>query len=461
MSTGALFIRDSRTNVNYEIPINQNAVRATDLQEIRAPSLNSNRGDQVAHGLRVYDPGLQNTAVTQSTISFSDHEHGLLLYRGYTLEQLWGCDFEEMFHLLLWGTYPTESQCQELRQRLAQYMQEVPDIVRQTIFNLPYDDSWLCLQFAFLTSIGIHRRTTSPLPLILAGLSAYLASVPEVIPATTNATIYQMDIKGADQIILQTVAAYAVVFGAVRSHRLGIPWRRPTLHQTYYENLFTMAGLVPPESNIPDPTRISCFRRFGNLNAEHGMALSVFSALATASSLTDPVSCLISAVAAAHGPLHFGATESAQRALHDIGEPKNVPAFIEEIKAGKRKLFGYGHRTYKGMDPRVRPIQSILKDLTDVHQPLLKVAEAIEEAATKDEYFRKRGLYPNADFYGNFVFTGIGFEPEMIPAAMLAHRIMGIMAHWRDYMVTRGKLFRPIHLYTGQAEPTSAPRPKI
>ncbi|KAJ5193552.1 hypothetical protein N7449_009694 [Penicillium cf. viridicatum] len=441
MSTGTLFIRDSRTNANYEIPINRNAVRATDLKRIRAPWFNSNGADQVPYGLRVYDPGLQNTAVTASAISFSDHEHSLLLYRGYTLEQLWGSDFEEMFHLLLWGEYPTASQREELRQRLAQYMQEVPDIVRQTIFNLP--------------------KATNPLPLIIAGLSAYMACTPDVIPATTNATIYQTDIKQADQIILQTVAAYAVVFGAVRSHRLGIPWQSPSLHQTYYENLFTMAGLVDPETSCPDPTRISCFRRFGNLNAEHGMALTVFSTLVTASSLTDPVSCLISAVAAAHGPLHFGATESAQRALHDIGDPKNVPAFIEEIKSGKRKLFGYGHRTYKGMDPRVRPIQSILKDLTDVHQPLLKVAEAIEGVASKDEYFSTRGLYPNADFYGNFVFAGIGFEPDMIPAAMLAHRIMGIMAHWREYMVNRGKLFRPIHLYTGRAEPSSDQRPKI
>ncbi|EKV06554.1 Citrate synthase [Penicillium digitatum PHI26] len=250
-------------------------------------------------------------------------------------------------------------------------------------------------------------KATSPLPLILAGLSAHLACLPDVIPATTNPTIYQTDIKRADQIILQTVAGYAVVFGAVRSHRLGLPWRSPSLHQTYYENLFTMAGLVDPETNYPDLRGISCFRRFGNLNAEHGMALTAFSSIVTASSLTDPVSCLISALAAAHGPLHFGATESAQRALRDIGEPKNVPAFIEEVKAGKQKLFGYGHRTYKGMDPRVRPIQSILKDLIHINQPLLKVAEAIEDAAAKDDYFVSRGLYPNADFYGNFVFTGM------------------------------------------------------
>jgi citrate synthase len=167
------------------------------------------------------------------------------------------------------------------------------------------------------------------------------------------------------------------------------------------------------------------------------MALSVFSALATASALTDPISCLISAITAAHGPLHFGATESAQRALKEIGSPGNVSTFLDEVKAGKRKLFGYGHREYKGVDPRVAFIQRILKDLPVRTNPLIEIAESIEAAANKDEYFRSRHLYPNADFYGNFVFTAIGIETEMIPAAMLSHRIMGIMAHWREYMGMR------------------------
>jgi citrate synthase len=241
----------------------------------------------------------------------------------------------------------------------------------------------------------------------MAGLSAYLACVPDVIPASDEATMYQTGIERADQIILRTVATYGAIFAIVRCHRLGLTPESPSMDLPYYENIFKMARLVDPTTNLVDPDKVSCFRRFGNLNAEHGMALSVFSTLVTASSLTDPISCLISAVAAAHGPLHFGATESAQRTLHEIGEPENVPAFIEEVKAGKRKLFGYGHRTYKGMDPRVRPIQSILKDLTHVDQPLLKIAETIEKAAEKDEYFISRGLYPNADFYGNFVFAGM------------------------------------------------------
>ncbi|GES65011.1 citrate synthase [Aspergillus terreus] len=201
-----------------------------------------------------------------------------------------------------------------------------------------------------------------------------------------------------------------------------------------------MAGLLSQPSANPDAVKISCFRRFALLNADHGMALSVFSALVTASSLPDPISSLVSAVAAAYGPLHFGATETAHRSLREIGSPDNVPSFIEAVKKGRRKLFGYGHRAYKGVDPRVRPIQSILKDLDMSSNALLKIAERIEQTASTDDYFLKRGLYPNADFYGNFVFTGIGFEPDMIPAAMLAQRIIGIMAHWREYMPGQKRL---------------------
>lgn len=212
----------------------------------------------------------------------------------------------------------------------------------------------------------------------------------------------------ADEMILRTVAGYAVVLGIVRCHRLGIEWQPPSIDRSYYENLFGMSGLVDPVTKHPDPIRLSCFRRFAMLNADHGMALSVFSALVTASSLTDPISCLISAVAAAHGPLHFGATESAQRALKEIGSPANVPAFLEEVKSGKRKLFGYGHRAYKGVDSRVRPIRMILEDLqSEPASPLLEIAETIEAAATTDAYFVSRRLYPNADFYGTFVFTGM------------------------------------------------------
>ena len=179
------------------------------------------------------------------------------------------------------------------------------------------------------------------------------------------------------------------------------------MEKGYYENLFRMAGVVDEATSRPDPIKLSCFRRFAMLNADHGMALAVFAALVTASSLIDPISCLISSLSAAYGPLHFGATESAQSALRGIGTPSRVPQFIADVKRGKTKLFGYGHRSYKGIDPRVRFIKSILEDMDTSANPLFHIAQRIEEVASSDDYFTSRGLHPNADFYGNFVFTGM------------------------------------------------------
>ncbi|KAE8167975.1 citrate synthase [Aspergillus tamarii] len=440
MSSGILHIVDSRTKQKHEIPIRQNVVSAIDLMRIIAPATGTNKADHVAGGLRVHDPGLQNTAVIESAISYSDHERGVLLFRGYTLAQLWGSDFEDMLHLLVWGTYPTMQQKGDLNRKLTEQMLAVPESVHRTIRGLP--------------------RTTSPLPLILAGLSAYLACFPDTIPASTHATLYQGNLRNVDDAVIRTVAAYGVIFGLVNSHRKGIDFQLPSPENSYCANLFTMAGLVDRDSSRLDPVKVSCFRRFAILNADHGMALTVFSTLVTASSLTDPISCLISAVAAAYGPLHFGATVSAQRTLREIGRTEKVPEFIEEVKNGRTRLFGYGHRSYKGLDPRVRPIQSILKDLDLSSNQYLKITERIEELASADDFFRRRGLYPNADFYGNLVFTAIGFDPDIIPAAMLAQRIIGIMAHWREYMLTRGKLFRPSHIYTGETE-VNKPLPKI
>jgi citrate synthase len=240
---------------------------------------------------------------------------------------------------------------------------------------------------------------------MIMGLSAYLATMPYSVPASEDPRLYQGNAEDLDLAILRTVAGYAVVFGSVASHRKGLKFSPPTLENTYCQNLFIMSGLIDPATGFPNPLKVSCFRRFAMLNSEHGMALTVFSALVTASALADPISCLITSIASAWGPLHFGATEAGYHALQEVGSVDRVPAFLEEVKQGHRKLFGYGHRSYKGIDPRVRPIQSILNDLPPTN--LLKLAEVIEQAASKDDYFRRRGLYPNADFYGHFVFTGM------------------------------------------------------
>ncbi|KAL4892505.1 citrate synthase [Aspergillus ambiguus] len=431
-----LHIRDSRTNKKYKIPINDNAVLAADFQKIKITASETGSVNQASVGIRVHDPGLQNTTVVKTDISFFDHDHGSLLLRGYTLEQLEGSDFEDILHLLVWGSYPTTDQREALRRELARQMMAIPESVHRTIQSFP--------------------ATTYPLPLLIAGLSAYLACVPETIPASVDANMYQGKEINVDHAIIRTIAAYAVVLGSVSSHRRRIKFTAPSLDKSYCENVLTMAGLVNQPGTPLHATPLSCFRRFTLLSSEHGMALSVFSALVTASSLPDPISSLISSVAAAYGPLHFGATETAHRTLQEIGSPDNVPAFIAEVKEGRRKLFGYGHRSYKGVDPRVRLIQSILDDLDLSLNPIFKIAERIKETASEDDYFLSRGLFPNADFYGHFVFSWIGLEPEMMPAAMLSQRIIGIMAHWREYMLNRGKLFRPSHIYSGRKNKTES-----
>ena len=253
----------------------------------------------------------------------------------------------------------------------------------------------------------LSRGTSSPLPLIVAGLSACLASHPDMIPASHDANMYRNNPEDTDRAIIRTVAAYAVVFGLVNSHRKGLRFMPPSRGRSYYENLFVMAGLVDSRTGRPDRVKLSCFRRFSILNSDHGMALTVFSALATSSSLTDPISCLITAIGSAWGPLHFGATESAKRTLRDIGEAENIPGYIHNVKQGHVKVFGYGHRSYKGIDPRVPPIRSILKDLDMSADKLFKLAERIERACSNDAYFTERELYVNGDFYGHFIFTAM------------------------------------------------------
>lgn len=302
------------------------------------------------------------------------------------------------------------------------------------------------------------RRSSPPMPMVLAGLSAYLADDVDAIPAFNGGNIYHGNPEKSDRAILKTVAAYAVAVGLSCSHRRGTKFIPATADRTYFENLFTMMGLVEPFTEHPDPLKLSCFRRFAVLNADHGMALSSFSCLVTASSLADPVSCVVAALVSAYGPLHFGAPEAAYKTIQKVGTVDQVPAFLEEVKTGKRRLFGYGHRTYKTVDPRVKPIKDMLDELDKGldPDPLLQVAREIDRLSATDEYFLKRKLYANADFYGTFFFVALyvipayweagtslltldrGFQPEEIPLAMLSHRLVGIMAHYRECMRTLG-----------------------
>lgn len=275
------------------------------------------------------------------------------------------------------------------------------------------------------------------MPMIIAGLAGYVASDPQAIPAIRGKNIYHGNMELVDAAIIRTVGAYAVVVGLVASHRKGTKFIAADISNSFFENLFLMMGHVDPQTKRPDPVILSCFRHAAILNADNGMTQSTFVMLAAASSLPDPISCLISALAAAYGPLHYGAQEAAYNNLKEIGVPENVPAFLDQVKAGKRRLFGYGHRAFKsGDDPRLAPVMDMLKELKADAQSnkLLAVAFEIDRIASEDEYFVKRHLSANADFYTVFLFVAMGFEAEFITAANLSQRLIGLMAHWREAM---------------------------
>ena len=243
--------------------------------------------------------------------------------------------------------------------------------------------------------------------MILAGLSAYVATRPLDIPTYAGGNIYHGNPSRVDSGIIRTLAAWAVTFGLTASHRRGAKFVPASPDAKFYENLLTMMGHVDPATGRLDPKKLKCFERFGAISIDHGMTNSTFAMLCTASSLADPISGIISALTAAYGPLHFGSTELAYRTMAKLGSPDNVPALIEDVKQGKQRLFGFGHRTYTTADPRIRPIQLLLEELDAYSNPVIKIAQEIDRIATNDEYFRKRGLNANADLYAVFFYTAM------------------------------------------------------
>ncbi|PVH89078.1 putative citrate synthase [Cadophora sp. DSE1049] len=433
MADGKLFIEDSRTSRRYEIPIHQNTVMAASFKQIKAPEDGSNPVHMVGDGLRLYDPGLKNTAVLKSGMTWVDGNRGLVLFRGLSSKEIWDCDYEDIAHLMLWGRVPSPEQKERLKNDLAIAAHEVPAAVVKTVRSFP--------------------STAPAMTIVMAGLSAYLGSNPEMIPTATGETLYHRNMDLVDKAIIRTLAAYSVVVGLTVSHRAGRTFVPPDLNKSHLENFLIMMGYVDEITREPHPRSMSCLDRLMAMSPDQGLTNSTFSLLVTASSLADPISCIISALAAGSGPLHFGASEAAYKTMAEVGRPENVPQLIEDVKAGKKRLFGFGSATYKTVDPRITLIKGLLDELGEDCNPLLAVAAEIERIASTDEYFTSRKLHANADLYGVFLFIALKFSPEMIPIVMIHGRLPGMLAHWREAMGREIALLRPKLIYTG---PTKA-----
>lgn len=435
-SSGILSITDSRTNRKYTIPIEHNAIKATEFRKITAAGKGADPVDQVESGLRVVDRGYLNTACMESSITLIDGKQGYIQYRNHSIEYLFNNnDYEEVVHLLIWGKLPSIAEKSKFRKALAA-VAAPPQTVVDVIHAFPRDG----LTFT----------------MVLAGLAAYADCDPGTAAVHHEGRPkYLGDMKQVDAAIIRTLQALATTVSLVYCHKRGKPFTQPNPEGSFIGNLLLMMGFTDEETGKPNAEIEKTFERLWILYADHEMTNSTAAFLHAASTLTDPISCSITGIVSAYGPLHGGAIDLAYKGFESVGTPENVPLLIADVKARKQRLFGYGHRIYKKTDPRTYFIRSMIDEHMDrvKSNPLLSVALEIDRVAGEDEYFTSRNLKANADLYGCFLYTALGFETDIITAIVSLSRTSGVMAHWRESMTQAPALWRPLQIFTGSIAP--------
>ncbi|ETS77643.1 hypothetical protein PFICI_09705 [Pestalotiopsis fici W106-1] len=431
-----LHIIDSRTGQYHAINIHQNAINASDLKVLKAPKDANHPEYQNDQGIRVYDPGYSNTLVSESKITYIDGLEGTIQYRGYSIDDIIGKKkFVDVSHLLIWGKWPSADEAQTYQQRL----NDVP-LINETVFNV----------------IRSFPKDGSILGMMIAGLSALQSSDMSAVPAHAAKNLYLGQPKNVDDQIIRVMASLSMITAAAYCHHSDRTFTPPRKDFSYVGNFLLMTGHVEESTGVPNPRYVDAIERLWATVADHEMTCSTAALLQTASALPDVISSLISALSASYGPLHGGAIEVAYKNIEEIGTVEDVPAKIERVKAGKERLYGYGHRVYRVTDPRFTYISDILDELSDEIEkdPLLRVAFALDRAAAQDEYFISRKLRPNADLFAAFAYKAIGFPANFILPISAVSRTQGFMAHWKEAMEGAPRIWRPGQKYTGNLNQT-------
>ncbi len=425
-ATGTLDIKDSRTAKTYSIQIVQGGVegdtatRAMDLRQIKtAPD---------EFGLMTYDPAFMNTASCKSAITFIDGDKGILRYRGYPIEQLAEkATFLEVAWLLRNGELPSQSE----------YDQWVRDITFHTYVHENIK--------TFLQGFRYDAHPMSMLCSTVAALSSFYPEAKNIQdPEQRNISIIRLLAK------LPTLAAFCY------RHVKGLPFIYPDNDLNYVENFLSMVARMSEPKYEANPVFVKALEVLFILHADHEQNCSTNAVRAVGSSQVDPFSAIAAGVAALYGPLHGGANEQVLRMINEIGHPKNVPAFIDEVKGGKgSRLMGFGHRVYKSYDPRAK----IVKRLADeVFKQVgmdkdLEIALKLEEVALHDDYFVSRKLYPNVDFYTGLIYRSMAFPTDFFTVLFAVARTAGWLAQWEELLNDKEqKIARPRQIYVGYGE---------
>jgi citrate synthase len=416
MANETLTITDNRTEKSYTLPVSKGTIRAMDLRQIKT--------DAEDFGLMSYDPAFMNTASCQSSITFIDGDKGILRYRGYPIDQLAEkCNFLEVAYLILFGDLPTEAQ-------LKDWIREV------TLHTMIHENIK-----KFMDGFHYDAHPMGMLISTVAALSTFYPDAKNVHdPQVRRLQILRLIGK------VPTIAAFAY------RHSLGLPYAYPDNDLSYTENFMNMLWKMVEPKFVANPALARALDILFILHADHEQNCGTNAMRSVGSSQADPFVSTAAAAAALSGPLHGGANEEVLKMLDEIGRIERVPAFIEQIKAGKGRLMGFGHRVYKNYDPRAKIIKQAAEDVFKVtgRNPKLDIAIELERIALEDEYFIKRKLYPNVDFYSGIMYQAMGFKPEMFTVMFAIPRTVGWLAQWQELLQdSEQKISRPRQIYTG------------
>jgi len=422
-----LTITDNRTGKQYEVPIQDGAIRAMDLRKIKV--------QEDDFGLVTYDPAYQNTAACKSAITYIDGDKGVLEYRGYPIEQLAeSSNYLETAYLILFGELPTASQMETWQKEVMLHTM-LHENVKQFMEGFQYD--------------------AHPMGVFLSTVGAMSTFYPDAKQIFDQESRRHQTIR----LIAKTPSIAAYAFRHLTGRFYVYPDNELSFTGNFLNMLFKMTELKYKVNKVLERALDVLFI----LHADHEQNCSTSAMRAIGSSHADPYSALAGAAAALYGPLHGGANEAVLKMLKEIGSVANVPAFIKRVKGGDGRLMGFGHRVYKSYDPRAKIIKQTADMVFEVtgRNPLLDIALELERIALQDEYFIARKLYPNVDFYSGLIYQAMGFPVEMFPVLFAIPRTAGWIAQWDEMLNdAEQKIARPRQLYVGAATRDYVPADK-
>jgi citrate synthase len=411
-----LTIIDNRTGRQYEIPITDGTIRATDLRKIKVADDDP--------GLATYDPAFMNTAACRSRITFIDGDRGILMYRGYPIEQLAEhSTYLETAYLIIFGELPTEAQLKEWTRQITLHTM-LHENIKKLMEGFQYD--------------------AHPMGVFLATVGAFSTFYPDAKQI--------FDEESRKKQIRRLIAKVPTIAAYAYRHSIGRPYNYPDNDLSFTGNFLNMLFRMTELKYQVNPVLERALDVLFILHADHEQNCSTNAMRSIGSSHVDPYSAMAGAAAALYGPLHGGANEAVLRMLTEIGSVANVPAFIRRVKAGEGRLMGFGHRVYKSYDPRAKIIKQIAYQVFEVtgRNPLLDIALELERIALQDEYFVTRKLYPNVDFYSGLIYQAMGFPVTMFPVLFAIPRTAGWIAQWEEMLLDpEQKIARPKQIYIG------------